>query len=961
MKQTFGTFLLLMLLWLPVWSETSTSLNLISYKLDNGLTIFLNPDSQASTVYGMVVVKGGSKRDPKDATGIAHYFEHIMFKGTDALGTIDYQTEKIYLDSIEVEYDKLGKTIDATERRQIQLKINELSLKAAEFAIPNELDRIIQEMGGSSVNAFTSYDCIAYYNSFPAGQMEKWLELYSHRFINPVFRMFQSELETVYEEKNMYADDMGTPFIETLLKELFTGTPYGDHTILGKAEHLKNPSLSKMRDYFETYYVPNNMALILTGNFDPDSVAPMIEEKFSRLQYKPLPELPTYQLTPYKGRHQVKKRLMPIKIGVIGFHTVPDGHPDRVALDVCSNLLSNYSETGLLDELTNNNKWLESTIQGLYFEDLGGHFLIFVPKLVGQSLKKTERMAFNQLEKLKTGKFDDDLLEAVKTSMIKEKQLEIEEPESRAYAILNLYLHNQSWDDVLSYSEQVNSITREDVMRIASQYFGENHLVLHSRMGFPKKDKVEKPPYKPITPQNTEEKSEYALQLDSIRVIDAAPKFIEENVDYHYGKLAENADYYYVNNHVNKIFELQIKFRQGTIERPEMNVIANVFDNSGNGVLGFSEFRKELQKLGGEINASVDNNFFTITLTGLEQNIEPTLELVNTLLENPVLTDKAKKKIANSRKTERKLQQKDMWNQHAALRDYALYNSRSRFMQYTTYKEIKNSTPLQLSNLLREAMQRSADFHYTGTIGHERMATLLLEKFKGINNLQPVEQWFSLKPELPETPTVYFINNKKAVQSRINILIPATTNNQEDEFACLLFNEYFSANMNSIVFQEIREFRSLAYAATGRYGLPYDRTNPGLYIGFMSTQADKTIEALDAFTSLTSELPLKPERVEFIRNNLKLTIGSSRPPFRSLSHQIPMWKQRGFGSDPNKFFHAQIDDASFDTIEGFHANYMKNRPATVVIVGDKKRIDMKALEAQFGSITELQVKDVFRK
>lgn len=759
----------------------------------------------------------------------------------------------------------------------------------------------------------------------------------------------------------MYADNMSTPFLETLLKELFTGTPYGDQTILGTAEHLKNPSLSKMRDYFETYYVPNNMALILTGNFDPDSVAPIIEEKFSRLQYKPLPELTTYQLAPYKGRHQVKKRLMPIKIGVIGFHTVPDGHPDRVALDVCSNLLSNYSETGLLDELTNNNKWLEGTMQGLYFEDIGGHFLLYVPKLVGQSLKKTERMAFNQLEKLKAGTFDDDLLEAVKTSMIKEKQLEIEEPERRAYAILNLYLYNQSWDDVLAYNEKINSITREDVMRIASQYFGENHLALHSRMGFPKKDKVEKPPYKPITPQNTELKSDYALMLDSIKVIDASPKFIEENVDYYHGKIAENASYYYVNNHVNTIFELQIKFRQGIIERPEMNVIADVFDNSGNGVLGFSEFRKELQKLGGEIYASIDNNFFTITLTGLEQNIEPTLELVNTLLENPVLTDKGKKKIANSRKTESKLQQKDMWNQHAALRDYALYNNKSRFMQYTTHKEIKKSSTLQLTNLLVEAMQRSADFHYTGTIGHESLAALLVEKFPVVSNLQPFEQHFSLKNELTDNKTVFFINNKKAVQSRINILIPATINNQEDEFACLLFNEYFSANMNSIVFQEIREFRSLAYAATGRYNLPFDRTNPGLYIGYMSTQADKTIEALDAFTTLTSNLPLKPERVEFIKSNLKLTIGSSRPPFRSLSHQIPMWEQRGFNSDPNKFFHTQIDDASFNTIEKFHASYMKNRPATIVIVGDKKRIDMKALEAQFGSITEVKVKDVFRR
>ena len=133
-----------------------------TYTLDNGLTIYLNEDHNTTSVFGAIAVRGGSKRDPKDATGIAHYLEHLLFKGTQEMGTTDYQAEKIYLDSIEMRYDDLGKTLNDNERIKIQSDINRLSIKASDFAIPNEFDRMIETMGGTWINAFTSYDGIAY-------------------------------------------------------------------------------------------------------------------------------------------------------------------------------------------------------------------------------------------------------------------------------------------------------------------------------------------------------------------------------------------------------------------------------------------------------------------------------------------------------------------------------------------------------------------------------------------------------------------------------------------------------------------------------------------------------------------------------------------------------------------------------------------------------------------------------
>ena len=169
-------------------------------RLSNGLDVVLCEDHSQPIIYGAMCVHVGAKNDPADNTGMAHYLEHLMFKGTNQIGTIDWDAEKVYLDSIDVLYDKVHEITDEAQRNEILLKINQLSNKATEYAIPNEVDVILSKMGGEGVNAFTSNDVTCYHNSFPSNQLEKWLKVYAERFRYPVFRLFQSELEAVYEE-----------------------------------------------------------------------------------------------------------------------------------------------------------------------------------------------------------------------------------------------------------------------------------------------------------------------------------------------------------------------------------------------------------------------------------------------------------------------------------------------------------------------------------------------------------------------------------------------------------------------------------------------------------------------------------------------------------------------------------------------------------------------------------------
>lgn len=266
---------------LSAQAQEKSELKVKEYILDNGLTVWLNEDHSQPKVFGAVVVKAGAKDCPD--TGIAHYFEHMMFKGTDRIGTLNYEEEKKLLHTIEMKYNDLSTTTDPAERERIQKEINELNVKSTEYIIPNEFNKLITRYGGSGLNAATSYDATIYFNTFSPQYMEQWAKINSERLINPVFRLFQSELETVYEEKNMYGDFIGGPLMENLLARYFGQHPYA-YPIIGSTKNLKNPSLTLMRKFFDQYYVAPNMALILSGDFDSEEIKPILENTFSRIR-----------------------------------------------------------------------------------------------------------------------------------------------------------------------------------------------------------------------------------------------------------------------------------------------------------------------------------------------------------------------------------------------------------------------------------------------------------------------------------------------------------------------------------------------------------------------------------------------------------------------------------------------------------------------------------------------------
>ena len=961
--------ILLLLSSSSLFAQTTLNKSLIvkQYKLENGLTVFLNEDHSSPNVAGAVIIKGGSKRDPKDATGIAHYLEHMLFKGTQDIGTIDYEKEKVFLDSVVLMYDLLGATKNEDDREKVQQKINELSLKASKFAIPNEMDKMLEEMGGKNINAFTNYDCIVYYNMFPGNQIEKWTEIYSNRFINPVFRLFQSELETVFEEKNRASDNFLRRLLLFYNKNFYKNHPYGQQTVLGDVEHIKNPSLSKMKEYFDTYYVANNMALILTGDININELIPLIDEKFGKWKSGKIPAMPDYPENDFNGRELISKRLTPIKVGIMGFRTVKAGHQDEPALDVCNALLSNGSSTGLLDKLGIENKLLGAGIENESRIDHGGTMLFFIPKIVGQSLKKAEKIVLTELEKIKNGDFDANQLDAIKLEIDVDFQKSLESVYGRFYRLINVFLQGKSWKESLAYNDKIQNVTKEDIIRVAKKYYGENYLILYSKMGFPKKNKLKKPKFEPIIPQNAEVKSDYRKSVENIEPKEEKIRFIKFNVnksepndDVFITDINEKVHFYYTENPLNNIFTLKLKYGIGTHELPRLAEVSSYIYFLGTDSITVDEFKQSLQNIGSSYYVYVSDDYFTFSITGLDKNFEKTLELLNNFFTNIKADESKLKKLVQDVKANKKFEKKDPRTVGDALKEFAIYGEKSSYLDRLSVKETKKLNCDSLISIFKQALKYELDIHYVGNIKNEKVVKILKNSLSLNKVTIPTKSPIYKERKKYDKNTIVFVNDKKALQSHVHFVIEGEQNNRKERIIGQGFNKYFGSGMSAIVFQEIREFRSLAYSSYAYFNNPFQTDKKGYLNGFLGTQADKTVEAIEIMNDLLTNMPEKPNRINYIKSSLVQSLNASRPTFRWLSSSVEYWRKKGYTEDPKNFNVEIYKNLKFDDITDFYKKNISGKPILITIVGDKRSINLDDL-AKYGELKVLKKKDIFKK
>lgn len=904
------------------------------YKLPNGLTVILNPDHTTQSVFGAVAVNTGSKNDPEDATGMSHYLEHLLFKGTEELGTWNYEKEKPFLDSIRIKYDELAIAKTEVEKKEIQQKINDLSIKASEFAMPNEFDKLLKSIGSTDINATTNSDLTIYFNTFPSHQIEKWLSLYAHRFENPVFRSFQSELEVVYEEKNRAMDDRQRVIFESFMKEFYKNHPYGERDNLGKIEHLKNPSLNKMYEYFNKYYVANNMALILCGNFNSEEVKPFIREYFSQLKQKEVSKPVIHAPKAFEGRQVFTKRLTPIGVGIMGFRTVPRFHEDEVALDVISNMMQNEAGTGFIDQLEDNGKLMNAWAFGENMDEAGHFYFIFIPKILVQSLNKGERIILNEIEKLKTGNFTDEHFLSVKSELYRSHQLGIENPLKRGYYFARFFT-NQKNQKTYDYLNRLDNLKKEDIISTAKKYFDENYLFMKSKTGFPKSKKLEQPNYKPAKIDQSKN-SAFAKKFNEINAKSIKPKFLDFENDVQFIPLANGNKLYFTENPSNDIFTLKLVIQKGTHGDPTMSQLSKAFEYFHPKDISLQEFRNKLASIGTSLNTSTNVNTFTIELEGIENQLEQSIALLNSLFLKPTIDELHLESYKRQQKTIYNMGKEEALEIAKAIAQFGLYGENAPSKNRLSYKEVNDMKKEDLIQRMNVLSEFNVTFHFIGKSDPNKIKSLLTRQFnldKRLKNNYKID--FPLIQRSKNE--VYVLNNNKILQSHIFIVSNTNSKGMSNISESKLFNTYYGGGFSGILKQEIREYRSLAYSTSGGFRFNSDLENNNYFFTYIGTQADKTANALNKSLQLINELPKKEDRMDFIKNNIELNISSLYPSFRNLSTEIESYKLNGLKTDPNIEVFNNIKSTSFSDLYNFYLKNIQNNSLFIGIHGDLKR------------------------
>lgn len=929
------------------------------YTLENGFKVYMSVSKEKPRIQTYISVNAGSKNDPSDATGLAHYLEHMLFKGTTHMGTINYEKEKVLLDQIETQFEVYRATGDSIKRKNIYHTIDSLSFEASKYVIPNEYDRLVSQLGATGTNAFTMTDQTSYVNNIPSNQLNNWLKLEYERFEYPVFRLFHTELEAVYEEKNIGLDNDDRQAYEALLKNLFLNHPYGTQTAIGTIEHLKNPSLKKIKEFYDTYYVPNNMALIMVGDFDMDEAIKEINNTMGKLTSK---EVPVFHYQPEDAITTARK------VDVLGadgeymmmayaFHAQPFTKESYI-LTLIDLILSN-AYAGLIDiNLNQTQKVAQAGTYLLNYNDYVTHVLYAVPTQ-NQSLEQTQELLFEQLEKLKAGEFADWLIPAIVKNLRYENIKTAESMDGRARMLLQAFNTKVPYNKVVFEVDEIAKITKADIVDFCKKNYSKNGAVLLYKKTTTEKNnaKVQKPAITPIQVElNREKTSELAKEIAASIPAPISPEFVDFNKEIKITKNSNGSELWYVQNKDNQMFNINIHYNFGSYENPLLESAIEYLENLGTSKKSNGELHEDFYKIACNYSFGVSAHETNINISGLAESMPEALALIQSIFNDAQADENVlqglKMKMLKQRNDEKLNKETILWK---AMSAYVLYGKDSPWLNRAKPKEIKEFTSEQLLAEIKKLWNTKNELCYYGPEINAAQNNALTTLFPSVLNNGPAPKIFN-KKEMQANE--YYIVDYNMQQALIGIYTRGKTFDQKLTPSISIFNEYFGGDMSSITFQEIREAKALAYSVGGSYNEPYYREEPFTFWGSIGTQADKMPEALVSMDSLIRTLPYSPKVWETATTSLRQNIETGRIIKTGFFGSYRNNLRLGYNYDRRKDMYDALNTLTFKDIEAFQTANLRDRKFAYLILGNTKNLNMKWLQQQ-GAVKVLSLEEIF--
>jgi predicted Zn-dependent peptidase len=927
------------------------------YTLDNGLKIYMSVNKEAPRIQTYIAVKVGGKNDPSETTGLAHYFEHLMFKGSEKFGTADYAAEKPLLDEIESLFETYRVTEDEAERARLYHQIDSISYLASDIFIPNEYDKLMSLIGAEGTNAYTSTDMTVYVEDIPSNQIENWARIEADRFMNPVIRGFHTELETVYEEKNMSLTNDFRKALEAMDGMLFPDHPYGTQTVLGTQEHLKNPSITNIKNYHKTYYVPNNMAICLSGDFNPDEMVCIIEKYFGQMQpNKDLPELKFE--TKSRIDSVVEKDVYGLEAEniMIGWKYPGAGTRDAMLAEIASSILYNGS-AGLID-LNVNQKQATLGAYGMpYTRPDAGEFILMGNPKAGQTLEEVRDILIAETEKLKNGDFDEALLTGTINNLKLGMMNLLADNSGRADLYVQSFINGTDWKDEVAYIENMSKVTKADVVEWAGKYLGSDKCaIVYKRQGEDKSvQKVSAPKITPIK-SNRDAQSDFLAEIQNTEVTPIEPVFVDYEKDMSRFQ-DKGLDVLYVENKLNDIAYISYGFDAGTETDPALNLAFDYLSYLGTDKMSAEEIAEKMYQLACSFRLRAGSLATGITISGLSENIETAMDIVEELIYNAVADEQIlanlKSDMLKSR-DDAKLSQSSCFS---ALQKYVLYGPEYIRKTTLTDEQIKSITSDELLSKIRNLVSHRHEVMYYGPAAKDEVSALIKNHHKVAEDLKPLEKKY---PVLRKTDAskVYLAQYDAKQIYYLQYSNRGEKLNLDAEPMLTMYNEYFGGGMNAIVFQEMREARGLAYSANARLYSPSHKDDSYMYFAFIATQNDKMKTAIQAFDEIINRMPESENAFTVAKEALTTRLRTERTTGMEILQKYTSDRDLDITEPREKKLYETIPSLTLEDVKETQEEWIKNRIYTYGILGDIKDLDTDYLRT-LGPIEILDSKDIF--
>ncbi len=929
------------------------------YKLDNGLTVYLTVYKNEPRIQTYIPVRTGSKNDPPDATGLAHYLEHMLFKGTDKFGTRDYSKEKPLIDEIISLYEKHRNTKDEKKRKEIYRRIDSVSGIAATYAIANEYDKMLNIIGAKGTNAYTWVEQTVYTNDIPSNQLENWVRIEAERFRNPVMRLFHTELEAVYEEKNIGLDDDGDKAWDALFLGLYPTHQYGTQTTIGTIEHLKNPSIRKVIDYYNTYYVPNNMAIVLSGDLDPDKTIELIDKYWGNKKPGNVPEFIPAVEKPITAPVTKSVYGQDAEYLYLGYRFPGYNTAENDLVTMVDMVLAN-SGAGLLDlNLNQNQKVLSSGSFVMNFRDYSTHILSGNARN-GQTLEEVRDLLLSQIELLKKGEFPDWLPGAIISDLKLSELRRQESNRSRADALVNSFIKHVPWEDQVSRMERLSKITKQQIVDFVNKNYGSNYVVVYKKTGEDKNvKKVEKPQITPVE-VNRQEQSPFLRSIAESKTEDIKPVFVDYSKDLTEAKLNNDIPMIYKKNEENDYFSLSIVLELGSSNDKKIPLAASYFSYLGTSRFTPSQLKEEFYKLGCNYSISSGNEETTVSLSGLDENFEKAIELLESVLREVKPNEEALKNLVSDilkvRADDKLSKEKILWN---AMYSFGVYGKNSPFMDILSEAELNSIYGDELTAIIKGLPDYKQKILYYGpletSVISEKLNSRYIKSTTGKTVIPPQKKFEQLST--PEN-RIFVVNYPDMVQAEILMLSKKENYNKDLVPYISLYNEYFGGGMSGIVFQELRESKALAYSSFSAYTNPDKKDESHYNLAYIGTQADKLPEAMAGLFGLLNDMPVSENTFNSAKESILQKINTERITKAGILNSFLAAQKLGVDHDLRKDVYEKAMQMSINDIKKFQNDNIKDSNYTILVLGDVNKLDMKTLE-KYGSVSTLTLEEIF--